>query len=363
MTPRLFKVTIKAYHRVLYLNKSLLPVIFIEHYVVPLSLKMTFTHTPFSIFLVCTLAILLDKTLGEPKKYHPLVGFGYCVNTLESYLNKAITESSRTTHLKVRGVIAWMLLVLPLPLLLMGYIIFIAQQLPWYLNLTIEVTVVYFSLGLKSLKEHALQVFTPLSLGNLKAARHFTGYLVSRDTSALTPEQMARATTESMLENGHDAVIATLVWYSIGGLPAVILHRFANTLDAMWGYKTPRFKYFGWCAARIDDALGFISAKVCTLLYAIQSPRRFVTSLYNAAVQGGQYKSHNGGWVMAAGATTLQIQLGGSAVYHNQTHISPTLGQGHHIQVNDILRSVTLVNNAAYFWCLLLFLITLFTHI
>ncbi|WP_394201443.1 adenosylcobinamide-phosphate synthase CbiB [Marinagarivorans algicola] len=309
------------------------------------------------------LAIMVDKILGEPKKYHPLIGFGYCANVLECYLNKAITKPNRIISLKVRGIIAWLLIVLPLPLLLMGYMIFIAEQLPWYLNFAIEVTVVYFALGLRSLKEHALQVFRPLNLDDLKTARHFTGYLVSRDTSALTPKQMTRATIESMLENGHDAVIATLVWYSIGGLPAVLLHRLANTLDAMWGYKTPQFKDFGWCAARIDDALGFISAKICTLLYAIQSPKHFNSSLYNAATQGGQYKSHNGGWVMAAGATALQIKLGGSAVYHNQSHTSPTLGQGNNIQVNDIIRSINLVNNAAYLWCLLLFFIALLAHI
>ncbi len=147
-----------------------------------------------------------------------------------------------------------------------------------------------------------------------------------------------------MLENGHDAVIATVVWFAIGGAPLVILHRLSNTLDAMWGYKNSRFIYFGWFAARMDDFLGWPTAKITSLLYVCQGP--LLIALDNAKIQGRQYKSLNGGWVMAAGATVLGIRLGGSASYHGKTIQSVTLGKGAQVSSKDIEPSLTLVSNA-----------------
>lgn len=198
-----------------------------------------------------------------------------------------------------------------------------------------------------------MQVYEPLKANDLTKARYFTGYLVSRNTKGLTSTEMSRATVESMLENGHDSVIASMVYYLIGGAPLVIIHRFANTLDAMWGYKTPQFNAFGYVSARLDDLLGFITAKICTLLYAIQ--RKPTTSLVNAYQQGNHYKSHNGGWVMAAGATVLNRKLGGSAQYNGKIITSVTLGCGQKVEVKDIPKSVAVVQRAAILLVLFIF--------
>ncbi|WP_111978666.1 cobalamin biosynthesis protein CobD/CbiB [Algibacillus agarilyticus] len=316
---------------------------------------------PFALGITLLIALTLDYYLGEPKRFHYLVGFGYIASWFERHLNtkpnapldtpflqKAETETlKRTLKNKLdttsamKGAIAWLLLVLPLPVL---YLYFITP-LAWYWQLPFDALVLYCALGLTSLNQHAMQVYLPLHNGDINTARHYTSYLVSRNTDALTAHEMSRATVESMLENGHDAVIASLFYFVIGGAPLVIVHRLANTLDAMWGYKNARYRSFGYAAARLDDALGFASGKCCTLLYSLQGTFRLC--LKNAFIQGNQYKSHNGGWVMAAGATAMQRTLGGSAIYHGKTHLSPTLGGGKPIEVNDIPASVKIVKQAS----------------
>lgn len=314
----------------------------------------------FASVITLLLALLLDKIFGEAKHFHYLAGFGWLANKLEIQLNpvdskQAASKEASLKHTdlkqpalktKLLGTIAWCLLVLPLPVLYF----FLIEHLTWYWQITADATVLYLALGLNSLHQHAMQIYHPLKRGDLNNARHFTGYIVSRETTTLTEQEMSRATIESMLENGHDSVIASLIYYLIGGAPLVILHRFANTLDAMWGYKNARFLNFGYASARLDDVLGFISGKCCTLLYAIQGMKQgcFYKAIRNAYLQGNQYKSHNGGWVMAAGATVMEKKLGGSALYHGNVIHSATLGSGKDVTIDDIPASLTLVSRASW---------------
>jgi len=312
----------------------------------------------YSLTLTILLALILDFILGEAKKYHYLVGFGWLCQKLERRFNPD-HQKNNSSFFSIKsallGICCWSLLVIPLPIIYFSFF----NQLIWYWQILFDGTILYLALGLNSLNKHAMQVYRPLKSGDLSTARHYTGYLVSRETQTLTERTMARATIESMLENGHDAVIASLIYYLIGGIPLVIAHRFANTLDAMWGYKTPRYYSFGYSSARLDDLLGFITAKCCTLLYAFQG--HFFTSLKNAYSQGNQYKSHNGGWVMAAGATVMERTLGGIAHYNGAKINSVILGTGQKVTSDDIPQSLLLVKYAAlilvvlcFFWQTLL---------
>jgi len=314
----------------------------------------------YSITLTILLALVLDSVLGEAKRYHYLVGFGWLCQKLELRFNPDHhRKESSLFSIKsaLLGMCCWSLLVTPLPL---TYFLFF-NQLIWYWQIILDGTILYLALGLNSLHKHAMQVYHPLKSGDLATARHFTGYLVSRETQTLSENAMSRATIESMLENGHDAVIASLVYYLIGGTPLVIAHRFANTLDALWGYKNSRYYSFGYSSARLDDLLGFITAKCCTLLYALQG--RFLASLKNAYHQGSQYKSHNGGWVMAAGATIMKRTLGGAAYYEGVKVNSVVLGIGKKVTTDDIPQSLQVVRSAVlilitlcFFWETLLYL-------
>ncbi len=300
------------------------------------------------------IAYILDYYFCEVKRFHPLVGFGFLTNKVERIANISPLSNKSVNKWQPRllGTLSWLLLCIPLPVI---YYYFHQNTLLFW---CLDAITLYFSVGLKSLKLHALQILKPLEKDDLPTARHFCGYLVSRKTDDLSEQEISRATVESVLENGHDAAVASFFWFVIGGAPLVILHRLANTLDAMWGYKNQRFLHFGWCAARMDDLLGWPSAKVSALLYGCQTNFSFlkmVNALKNGYQQSQFYKSLNGGWVMATGASVLNFTLGGTAIYHGKAVTSPTLGCGDPVSKKDIFRSVTLVNKAIIIFIALCF--------
>lgn len=288
-----------------------------------------------SVALSALAGVGLDAWLGEPRRWHPLVGFGHLAQRIEQRLN------SGGRGWRSHGVSGWCLAVLP-PVLLV-----------WLLSLSslgwlVDILVLYFALGLKSLGQHALPVAQALRLGNLDEARRRVGYLVSRRTSELDACGVARAGTESVLENGADAVFASLFWFAVLGAPGVLLHRLSNTLDAMWGYRNERFERFGWAAARIDDVLNYLPARLVALTYALLG--RTVTALRCWQRQAPQWESPNAGPVMAAGAGALQVRLGGSAIYHGVEEQRPQLGEGAPSQARDIERALNLVYLGVLLW-------------
>lgn len=315
-------------------------------------------------------ALLLDRVFGEFPKWHPLVGFGNLANRLESAYNysakilahKNVANQNQTviaSIIKCKGAACCLALVIPLPLL-----IFLLAS-PSLIYLVLESFILYLALGQKSLSQHAMQIFKPLSAGDLSQARKFTGYMVSRDTSQLTEQDMSRATVESVLENGHDAVIASLFYFVLGGASLVILHRLVNTLDAMWGYKNPRFKNFGWFAAKFDDVLGFFSAVCSSVLYLLNTKKlhSLLTGLHLAWQQSGDYKSKNGGLCMSAGAQVLGVSMGGVASYHGTTTTSAKLGCGRQVATSDIPKSLKLVNQSVYIFVAIVLFIGLIVQI
>ena len=305
------------------------------------------------VFFTLVIALIIDHFIGEPNRYHPLILFGNLANKLEKKFNKG-NDQQRF----INGAVAWTLLVLPVPLI---YLI-LMWLLPGFLVVLINIYVVYWAVALNSLNLHGMQIFHPLNNDDLPQAQHFCSYIVSRDTSQLDAQAISRATTESMLENGHDGVTATLIYFVIGGAPLVIIHRLSNTLDAMWGYRTEQFNYFGKCSARMDDLLGFVSAKITTLLFVVIGLFNGTAkqALINAYQQSLEYKSHNGGCVMASGATVIKTCLGGSAVYFGKTVVSPQLGEGEVVQTKHIKASLRLVKQAVVLWMLIIFVWSFF---
>jgi adenosylcobinamide-phosphate synthase len=288
-----------------------------------------------SVALSALAGVGLDAWLGEPRRWHPLVGFGHLAQRIEQRLN------SGGRGWRSHGVSGWCLAVLP-PVLLV-----------WLLSLSslgwlVDILVLYFALGLKSLAQHALPVAQALRLGNLDEARRRVGYLVSRRTSELDACGVARAGTESVLENGADAVFASLFWFAVLGAPGVLLHRLSNTLDAMWGYRNERFERFGWAAAKIDDVLNYVPARLVALTYALLG--RTAIALRCWRRQAPQWDSPNAGPVMAAGAGALQVQLGGAAIYHGVEEQRPQLGEGAPAQARDIERALNLVYFGVLLW-------------
>jgi adenosylcobinamide-phosphate synthase len=134
----------------------------------------------------------------------------------------------------------------------------------------------------------------------------------------------------------------------------VLLYRLANTLDAMWGYRTPRYFYFGWAAARLDDGLNFIPARLTAFTYALLGRTRLALRCWQQ--QAALWDSPNAGPVMASGAGSLNVKLGGAANYHGVLEVRPALGTGNAPQPDDIARAMSLVKFGAWLWVALLLL-------
>ncbi|WP_122652145.1 CobD/CbiB family cobalamin biosynthesis protein, partial [Burkholderia pseudomallei] len=228
----------------------------------------------------------------------------------------------------------------------------LAAALPWPLAAALHVALLWFALGARSLAEHVAPIAAALLRRDLAAARALTARIVSRDTSAADEAALSRAAVESALENGNDAIFGALFWFAIAGGPGALLFRLANTLDAMWGYRTPRFARFGWAAARIDDALNWAPARLTAASYALLGDTASAWCCWRA--QARHWDSPNAGPVMAAGAGSLNVVIGGPAVYHGAIEDRPVLGAGEPAAPVHVAAALSLVARTMILWLALL---------
>lgn len=299
---------------------------------------MTLPHYPMAHLmmpsaLLC--AVLLDKLFGDPRRLHPLAGFGRIAAWLEARMNDS-------RHQRIKGVLAVLLLLVPFT----AASYFVSRIPLW--GWLAQTLLLYFALGMTSLAQHARAVQSALDANDLEGARTAVGMIVSRDTATMQADDAARAAIESVLENGNDAVFGAVFWFVLLGAPGAVAYRLANTLDAMWGYRTPRYFYFGWAAARFDDALNFIPARLTALTYALLGNARHAFQCWRA--QARRWYSPNAGPVMASGAGALGVLLGGAAMYHGAAKERPVLGLGQPAQTADIRRAVNLVQRGLWLW-------------
>ncbi|WP_177183625.1 adenosylcobinamide-phosphate synthase CbiB [Nitrosomonas cryotolerans] len=289
-----------------------------------------------TITLAICIALALDAWLGEPRRFHPLVGFGHLTRIIEQHLYLDST---------VRGLLALLLLLIPFTLLVTWI-----HRLPGHF--IIDVLILYLAIGWHSLSIHAKRVQNALLADDLNAARHQVSLILSRDTTTLDHTAITQGTIESVLENGNDAIFGVLFWFAVAGAPGALIYRLVNTLDAMWGYRNTRYRHFGWAAARFDDLLNLIPARLTALSYALTGEIRSAFICWQA--QGATWKSPNAGPVMAAGAGSLEISLGGPAYYHGALEFRPMLGTGRIPEPGDIDRALGLIKRSLLLWLFVL---------
>ncbi|WP_428242676.1 adenosylcobinamide-phosphate synthase CbiB [Gynuella sp.] len=283
--------------------------------------------------LTIVIALVIDQLLGEPRRFHPLVGFGRWVTWVEARFDALGISPLRA---RLNGILAWLVTVLPFAL--------IAFVLVDRLGMVIDILLLYLAIGRKSLCQHGRRVVDAIRTGDLTQVRYQTSMIVSRECAHLDKTGCARATVESVLENGSDSIFAAIFWFLLAGAPGVVIYRLANTLDAMWGYKNDRYRYFGWFSARIDDVLNYIPARLCAVCYCLAgnahagfaSWRRYARLL----------SSPNGGPVMSAGAGALDVCLGGPAIYHGLTVEKPWYGGTQPADERQIINAIQLLDRA-----------------
>jgi adenosylcobinamide-phosphate synthase len=294
--------------------------------------------------IVIIAAVLLDLWLGEPRRFHPLAGFGRLAQGIEEALIGSPDE-----HQRLRGVLAVALAVLPW-VVLSAVLVLIPG-----LELVVSVLLLYLAIGGSSLAQHGRTVAAALASGDIALARERVGRMVSRDSDDLDEAGVSRAAVESVLENGNDALFGAIFWFLLLGAPGVVLFRLSNTLDAMWGYRTERYHAFGWAAARLDDLLGWLPARLTALSYLLVGDAVRGWRCWQS--QGNRTESPNAGVVMAGGAGALGLQLGGPTAYHGELLEKPLLGEGIAPQGADIERAISLVQRALVLWVVLILIL------
>ncbi|KMY85360.1 Adenosylcobinamide-phosphate synthase [Candidatus Paraburkholderia calva] len=299
-----------------------------------------------SVYAMAMLGVIVDRLFGEPRVRHPLVGFGKLATRIEARLN--------TGHrARLAGILAWFAAVAS-PVVIAWLLV---SVLPFSYACLVHVLLLWFALGAKSLRQHIVPIARALSLGDIDEARALTSRIVSRDTSRADENALSRAAVESALENGNDAIFGALFWFAVAGGPGALMFRLANTLDAMWGYRTPRYLRFGWAAARFDDVLNYVPARLTAASYALTGDTRMAWHCWRT--QARAWDSPNAGPVMASGAGSLNVLIGGAAVYHGVLEHRPTLGTGHDATPRDVVSALRLVERSTLLWLAILLVFAL----
>lgn len=247
-----------------------------------------------------------DRLLGDPARLHPVAGFGRAAELL-----KQVGYADR----RGRGAAYVLVLVGGTTALAVA-----AERTATHplARTFLTATVTWAVLGGRSLDREAAAVHGHLEAGDLDAARQRLTHLVGRDTTSLSPDEVARAVVESVAENTSDAVVTPYVWGAVAGVPGLVAHRAANTLDAMVGHHNARYERFGWAAARLDDLLGLPGSRLSGLLAAglgLQ-PRAALGAWRRDA---RRHPSPNAGVVEASFAGALGLRLGGTNTYQGPT--------------------------------------------
>lgn len=275
---------------------------------------------------------VLDLLLGDPRRLpHPVVLFGNLIGWIERKWNKG-----RCRFLK-GGVVA---VVYPLGVLAAGWgVAWCAQAVGVWCSVLVATVFVFYGLANRSLIQEGGEVIRALREQGLEAGRKRLSWIVGRDTSELTPKEIYTAVLETMAENLSDGVVAPLFYYAIGGFPAMMAYKMVNTLDSMIGYRDERFRQFGCCAARLDDALNYFPARLTALFMAVVAYRRWLFRfiLRNCYM----HASPNSGFPESAMAGILDCRFGGAHVYHGLLVEKPYIGDNdREVGYADYLKAV-----------------------
>ena len=299
---------------------------------------------------VVALALGLEAVLGYPAALNRLVGHPVAwpaalIEGLERRWNRQTFSDGRR---RLLGVVLVALLVASSILLGVTLQRLLGRSI---VGLTILALIATVGLAQRSLHDHVAAVLGPLRTGDLPAARVAVAMIVGRDTADLDAEQIAAAALESLAESFNDGVVAPAFWLLVGGLPGLLAYKSVNTADSLIGHREPRWRMFGWAAARTDDVVNLAPARLAGALIALAGGHGWRIMLRDAP----RHASPNAGWPEAAMAGALDVRLGGVTTYDGVPTDRPTFGDGARPTVDHLERGLRLYRRA----CVLLWLIPL----
>lgn len=276
------------------------------------------------------LGTALDAALGDPRRFHPVAGFGRAARSLE----RLIWKDSR-----IRGTLFTAVCVGSATAAAAAATPAAAGRTSLRVaHVAMTALATWAVLGARSLAVEGDAIADMLDGGDLTSARQRVTHLVSRDPSQLDEHEIARAAVESVAENASDAIVAPLLWGTFAGVPGLVGYRAVNTLDAMVGYRNARYRNFGWASARLDDIANYVPARVTALIVILLSGRPFEAGRLTAA-SASRHPSPNSGWPEASYAAALDLRLGGLNRYGDRVEQRPTLGVGEAPAPADIRRA------------------------
>ncbi|MCI7261453.1 MAG: adenosylcobinamide-phosphate synthase CbiB [Selenomonadales bacterium] len=304
------------------------------------------------------IAFLIDTIIGDPRtKYHPVVLMGKLIALLEHCFYRADDSDNKKFVMGIMLVIITLLISYEVA----AAIMMLSYQIPFsWGSAAVGGLLLSFMISPNSLAKAGKGIYALLIMGELTEAREKVGWIVGRDTNDLDDAEIARATIETIAENTVDGIIAPLFFFVLGGVPLAVLYRAANTMDSMIGYKNEKYLYFGRGAAKLDDVLNYIPARITAMLF-----------LFSALILGFDYRnayrimqrdaakhpSPNGGYAEATMAGALHIRLGGMNSYFGRKSFRAYMGDAMVLIVPQHIMAATRMMYTAT----VLFIIVLYT--
>ena len=283
--------------------------------------------------LVLLVGWIADLVMGDPERLpHPIVWFGKAIAWFERLLNKGRGR-------RVKGIITALLLI-GFVYAAMFFLLRWIDGVDKYAGMAVKAILVFYCLAGTTLIREVKKVFEAVDR-SLEEGRRQVARIVGRDTSELSEQEVRIAALETLAENLSDGVVAPVFWYAILGVPGMMAYKMVNTLDSMIGYRTQRYREFGWCAAHIDDVANYLPARLTTLLMLTVTGRfrllNFVTWF------GREHASPNSGYPEAALAGILDCRFGGPHIYFGEVVNKPYIGTNERpITTADMERAVSI---------------------
>lgn len=299
--------------------------------------------------LAVVLGFLLDLLAGDPHwLYHPIRLVGHLISGLEKFLRRSFPRTERG---ELTAGVFLLLLTAGITTAAAWGLLLLAGRICPYARFVLETIMCYQLLATKSLKDETMKVYDALKEGDLEKSRYAVSMVVGRDTAVLDDVGVTKAAVETVAENTSDGIIAPLFFMVIGGAPLGFFYKAVNTMDSMVGYKNEKYLYFGRAAAKFDDVVNYIPARLSAVLMTAaaffwgmdgkNAWRIYRRDRYN-------HSSPNSAHTEAVTAGALHIQLAGNAYYFGKLYEKPTLGDADRpVEYEDIKRANRLLYGTA----------------